>query len=62
MEGLNMGIIKEMPIPLAPIDLQNAFDTRLAHLRDVQQIEQESAGRLDGLFGSIRDRAFRGEL
>ena len=62
MEGLNMGIIKEMPIPLAPLDLQNAFDARLAHLRDVQQIGQESAGRLDGLFGSIQDRAFRGDL
>ena len=62
MEGLNMGIIKEMPIPLAPLTLQKTFAARLIQLREVQQIEQSSAGKFDRLFSSIQDRAFRGEL
>jgi type I restriction enzyme S subunit len=62
MEGLNMGIIKEMPIPLAPLDLQKTLEARLAQLREVQQIERNAASKLDGLFSSIQDRAFRGDL
>lgn len=62
MEGLNMGIIKEMPIPLAPLALQKTLEARLAQLRGVQEIEEKSAGKFDELFSSIQDRAFRGGL
>lgn len=56
-----MGIIKEMPIPLVPLDLQKTLEARLAQLREVQQIERNAASKFDGLFSSIQDRAFRGD-
>lgn len=62
MEGLNMGIIKEMPIPLAPLAMQISFDAKLAQLRDAKKNQQESAERLNALFKSIQHRAFKGDL
>jgi type I restriction enzyme S subunit len=62
MEGLNMGIIKKMPVSLPPLDLQ----TRFASI--VESIEQQKArlkahlAELDTLFVSLQSRAFNGEL
>ncbi len=62
MEGLNMGIIKEMPIPLAPIELQVKFGERLKQLSDVRAELRRSEEELETLFASLQYRAFRGEL
>ncbi|MEX0825360.1 MAG: restriction endonuclease subunit S [Acidimicrobiia bacterium] len=62
MPGLNMGIIGRAEIPVPPLSLQGSFagskssvDRRVAELRD-------SESRLDTLFASLQQRAFRGEL
>lgn len=62
MEGLNMGIIKEMPIPLVPMELQETFATRLKEVSNLRMSEQRSAMECDALFGSLQHRAFRGDL
>lgn len=62
MEGLNMGIIQEMPVPLAPIELQDDFAQRLKAIEHVTEEERRSKFELNGLFASLQDRAFRGEL
>jgi type I restriction enzyme S subunit len=62
MEGLNMGIIKEMPIPLAPIDLQVKFAARLKQVGQHKAAQRRSEANLEALFGSLQHRAFRGEL
>lgn len=62
MEGLNMGIIRQMPIPLAPIELQEAFAARLAALSDLGRKVQRSESELSAVFASLQHRAFRGEL
>jgi type I restriction enzyme S subunit len=62
MEGLNMGIIKEMPIPLAPLALQQAFAARLRGVNELRRPGQRSAGTSDELFISLQSRAFRGHL
>ncbi|MEX2205244.1 MAG: restriction endonuclease subunit S [Myxococcota bacterium] len=62
MEGLNMGIIKEMPIPKAPIDLQEAFAAKLEAVNGLVRRFRQSDAVLSGLFESLQDRAFRGEL
>jgi type I restriction enzyme S subunit len=62
MEGLNMGIIKAIPIPLAPIELQQVFAHRLAAVANVKSAQRTSFAELDALFASLQHRAFRGEL
>jgi type I restriction enzyme, S subunit len=62
MEGLNMGIIKEMPMPLAPLALQQTFEARLAEITEIKQSGQRSAEECDALLRSLEDRAFRGAL
>ena len=62
MDGLNMGIIKDMPIPLAPLELQKSYVERHRKLGAVIAGARRSASELDALFASLQHRAFRGEL
>ena len=62
MEGLNMGIIKDMPIPLAPIELQHGFARKIAAVESLKSIQLSAGAKLDSLFASLQHRAFRGEL
>ncbi len=62
MEGLNMGIIKGLPVPKAPMSLQREF-IRLVNKRSVMTTRLATqAGTTDNLFSSLQQRAFRGEL
>ncbi|MEL6399687.1 MAG: restriction endonuclease subunit S [Cyanobacteria bacterium J06626_4] len=62
MDGLNMGIIKKLPIPLPPVSLQEKFG--YIHLKSYAL--SKKASRLETeeneLFNSLLQRAFRGEL
>jgi type I restriction enzyme, S subunit len=62
MEGLNMGIIKGMPVPRAPIALQKKFDQILKGLNSVLADQRCSETYLEALTASLKHRAFRGEL
>jgi type I restriction enzyme, S subunit len=62
MSGLNMGLIKELPIPLAPIDLQREFARRVRAVEKLKMAQRASLAELDALFPSLQHRAFRGEL
>lgn len=62
MSGLNMGIIKTMPVPVPPLVEQREFVDRLGAVAQVRErFGGASAG--DGeLFASLQSRAFKGEL
>lgn len=62
MAGLNMGIIKAMPIPMPPLDQQREFSARLAQARAQRAAAERGAAATDELFASLQSRAFRGEL
>jgi len=62
MDGLNMGIIKEMPIPVAPIGLQERYTELVWKQTRLKNAAFQSASELDALFASLQHRAFRGEL
>jgi type I restriction enzyme S subunit len=62
MDGLNMRIIKEMPIPIVPVALQEKFVAKLMALNQLKKMEECSKGKCDALFNSLQHRAFRGEL
>jgi len=62
MSGLNMGIIKAMPIPMVPITLQKEFSDRNAELERLKVSQRAALTELETLFASLQHRAFRGEL
>ncbi|HEX7563103.1 MAG TPA: restriction endonuclease subunit S [Bradyrhizobium sp.] len=62
MTGLNMGIIKEMPVPLVPMELQESFARRISMIDGVKATHRAALSELDALFASLQHRAFRGEL
>jgi type I restriction enzyme S subunit len=62
MSGLNMGIIRAMPIPIPPIQLQQEFARRVAAVERLKTAHRASLAQLDALFATLQYRAFRGEL
>lgn len=62
MNGLNLGLIKQLTLPVPPIDIQRSF---AANVRDIRRLEERlssAARESEDLFDSLADRAFRGEL
>jgi type I restriction enzyme, S subunit len=62
MDGLNMGIIKALPINLPPVSLQRRFVDQIKAVRTAKTIHATHLAHLDELFASLQHRAFRGEL
>ena len=62
MAGLNMGIIKAMPIPIPPLPIQRAFARQAAAVEKLKTAHRASLAELDALFAALQHRAFRGEL
>jgi type I restriction enzyme S subunit len=66
MDGLNMGIIKELPIVLPPLDEQRRLIVTLAELRRestrLQGVYTQKLAAIDELKQSILQKAFAGEL
>lgn len=62
MSGLNMGIIKEMPIRLPPIGVQQELAERLAEIDALDARHRSHQQQLDALFDSLQHRAFTGTL
>lgn len=62
MDGLNMGIIRAMPVPVPSLDRQHEFHRHTVQV-DAQRSAVQVASRTDDqLFESLQSRAFRGEL
>lgn len=62
MDGLNMRIIKAMPIPVPPLSDQRKFAAQLDRIEAERQPVDRALTADDELFVSLQSRAFRGEL
>ena len=62
MSGLNMEIIKKMPILLPPLPLQRRFATIVESVEQQKTRLRAHLTELDTLFASLQHRAFNGEL
>ena len=62
MSGLNMRIIKALPIPAAPLDLQHRFAAIVESIEHQKARQRAHLAELDTLFASLQSRAFRGDL
>ncbi|MBD7917480.1 restriction endonuclease subunit S [Cellulomonas sp. Sa3CUA2] len=62
MDGLNMGIIKAMPVPTPGLDRQKEYVARVAAVDAQRAVVGRALAADDELFGSLQSRAFQGEL
>ncbi|MDD1422665.1 restriction endonuclease subunit S [Dolichospermum sp. ST_sed1] len=62
MNGLNMGIIKEMPIKIPPMNLQVKYKEVISRLNKVKSNFLQASVKSDKLFVSLQNRAFGGLL
>ncbi|GGK40512.1 restriction endonuclease subunit S [Nocardia camponoti] len=59
---ITLARLRELPVPLPPLELQRAFGIRVAKLAEVDSRNRVALTELDTLFSSLQSRAFRGEL
>lgn len=62
VRGINLGDLKKIPVPVAPLMMQKDFAKRVEQIRELEAMQTRSRRGLDGLFGSMLHRAFNGEL
>ncbi len=62
MANLNSTIVEQFGLGLPPIELQRSFSTALQERSRMHQLQWDQSGVLEALFGSLQQRAFRGEL
>jgi type I restriction enzyme S subunit len=62
MSGLNMGIIKALPVPVVPIEQQRAYIDRRQRLEDLKTTLRGALSESEALFSSLQHGAFLGQL
>ncbi|MER5357129.1 restriction endonuclease subunit S [Streptomyces sp. NPDC002785] len=62
MSGLNMGLIKSLPVRLPPLEVQEEYVGRVAGIRKSRMLHERHLATLDELFESVQQRAFAGQL
>ena len=61
-KNINLKILRELELPLPPIELQNQFAERIQSIEAQKQLAQASLEKSAALFNSLLQRAFKGEL
>lgn len=59
---ISMGRLRELSVPVPPLNLQRAFAARVAAIDKLKAEHRAHLAKLDALFASLQHRAFRGEL
>lgn len=62
MDGLNLTIIRRIKMKLPPVELQNKFGETFEKTEALKTQYQQSLQELENLYGSLSQKAFRGEL
>lgn len=62
LASINMSQLRALPVPVAPLPLQKEFAERVKEIRVLESAQAQSRARLDALFASLLDKAFKGEL
>lgn len=62
MKNLNSGIIENLKIPIPPLPLQTQFAQIVEKTEALKTQYQQSLQELEHLYGSLSQRAFKGEL
>jgi type I restriction enzyme, S subunit len=59
---ISMGRLREISIPVPPIQLQHQFASRVEAIHRTKAAHQSALTELDALFASLQSKAFSGEL
>lgn len=62
MDGLNLTIIRRIKLKLPPVELQNKFGEMFEKTEALKTQYQQSLQELENLYGSLSQKAFKGEL
>jgi type I restriction enzyme S subunit len=62
IKHLHLIDVRNLKIPLPPLDLQREFARRVAVVEKLKTAQRAALAELDALFASLQHRAFRGEL
>jgi len=62
MEGWNMSIIKSLRVRVPQIEFQQEFEDVVENINNLKEKYKKSEKELDNLFGSLSQKAFKGEL
>lgn len=62
MSNIAKSKLAKVTIPLPPIELQQAYATRVAAVERLKETHRKHLAELDALFASLQNRAFKGEL
>ena len=60
--NISQTIIRDLRVPVPPVDAQAAYAARVQEVAVATERARKSKSGLDTLFGSLQQRAFRGEL
>lgn len=61
-KNINLALLRNLLVPLPPIELQHEFASRVDAVERLKTAHRASLRELDTLFVSLQHRAFRGEL
>ena len=62
LASINMGQLRALPVPVPSLPLQDEFAERVKEIRELESAQTRSRARLDALFASLLDKAFKGDL
>jgi type I restriction enzyme S subunit len=58
VQGINLGDVKELPIPVPPLPLQQKFAALVERVEHLRAVQREALRQAEHLFASLLDRAF----
>lgn len=60
VQGINLGDVKELPIPVPPLPVQQTFAALVKRAEHLRAVQREALRQADHLFAFLLDRAFSG--
>lgn len=61
-KNINLALLRDLPIPVPPLSLQQAFAVRIQAIEFLKAAHRAALAEFDALFASLQHRAFNGEL
>jgi hypothetical protein len=61
-KNINLALLRSLPVPKPPIQKQNQFALIVEKAESLRELYQNSLLELENLYGSLSQRAFKGEL